>query len=73
MRDPIRLKLEYLASTYNIENLGLAWIEQKPDGSRTLVLCEVPEHVAVVDVAPGSSVYDSWYGDLDLGFEPELD
>lgn len=41
MRDPIRLKLEYLASTYGIERLGAVTVIENPDGTRTLVLEEV--------------------------------
>lgn len=54
MRDPIKLKLEYLASTYGIKDLGLAWIQQDAAGNRTLVLCEVPESVVVID-HPGAT------------------
>lgn len=70
MKAPLKLKLAYLASTYGIEDLGLAWIQQDTAGNRTLVLCEVPDSVVVVDhpVAPAGSVMacdpddDEWRG-----------
>lgn len=45
MRDPIRINLEYLASTYGIDPLGFAFIEYVEDGRRILVLEDMDTRV----------------------------
>jgi hypothetical protein len=56
MQDRVKLKLDYLASTYGIDRLGLAWIQDNPDGTRSLILCRVPESGITMIVPPGGTM-----------------